>query len=253
MSQDWQLYMDEDDMNQNLSSLLPSSLKEVWEVQPPTSVPQFPQFYQRVSTPEDFNNNIEISKPKNNIISPGSAPQSNYMSDFEFNFQSETDNNNILNQNIKNCKFFQVQFHPNRSEPFKCPLEPHYDIGIYVVTEADRGYDVGKIISEIENPFIKGIKIVKQILRLATLTEINSLPQKIEREKNAMEYCQSKALELKLPMKITGAEFQFDGKKLTFYYIAEDYVDFRILVRLLFKTFGMRIWMVWHDGISQIK
>ena len=54
-------------------------------------------------------------------------------------------------------------------------------------------------------------------------------------------------------MLITGAEFQFDGKKLTFYYTASIYVDFRNLVRTLFKTFGMRIWMVWHDGHAPVK
>jgi cell fate regulator YaaT (PSP1 superfamily) len=47
-------------------------------------------------------------------------------------------------------------------------------------------------------------------------------------------------------MNITRAEFQFDGKKLTFYYTADAYVDFRDLVRALFKVFGTRIWMVWY-------
>jgi cell fate regulator YaaT (PSP1 superfamily) len=47
-------------------------------------------------------------------------------------------------------------------------------------------------------------------------------------------------------MDITRAEFQFDGKKLTFYYMAAAYVDFRDLVRALFRVFGTRIWMVWY-------
>ena len=62
-----------------------------------------------------------------------------------------------------------------------------------------------------------------------------------------------KVKELGLPMLITDAEYQMDGKKLTFYYTASKYVDFRNLVRVLFKTFSTRIWMVWHDGNAPVK
>ena len=114
----------------------------------------------------------------------------------------------------------------------------------YVVTEADRGYDVGKVITEIERPSTRDIRVAKIIQRKATENEIARLEQKAIQEENAIKVCQQKANELKLPMTIMGAELQFDGKKLTFYYSANDYIDFRDLVRILFKVFGTRIWMV---------
>ena len=72
-------------------------------------------------------------------------------------------------------------------------------------------------------------------------------------EVNALKICQMKVKELNLPMEITGAEYQYDGKKLTFYYSATQYIDFRNLVRILFKIFSTRIWMVWHDGNAPVK
>jgi cell fate regulator YaaT (PSP1 superfamily) len=82
----------------------------------------------------------------------------------------------------------------------------------------------------------------------ATEAEVEELKQKSEREDRAVEVCRSKTAELGLPMTITRAEFQFHGKKLTFYYTAVSDVDFWDLVRTLFKVFGTRIWMAWCDG-----
>lgn len=46
-----------------------------------------------------------------------------------------------------------------------------------------------------------------------------------------------------LPMEVCDAEWQFDHKKLTLYYTSRERVDFRELVRELFRTFKARIWM----------
>ena len=125
--------------------------------------------------------------------------------------------------------------------------------GDYVITDADRGYDIGLVISIIQNPTVRDIKSSKSVKRKATDVEISNIPIKIDNENKALEICQKKVEELNLPMKITGAEYQFDGKKLTFYYTASKYVDFRNLVRTLFHVFSTRIWMIWHDGTAPVK
>jgi cell fate regulator YaaT (PSP1 superfamily) len=94
---------------------------------------------------------------------------------------------------------------------------------------------------------------LKAILRKATPEEIAAIPAKEVREGRALTLCQTKVRDLGLAMEITGAEFQFDGKKLTFYYTASKYVDFRNLVKGLFRVFGTRIWMVWYDGGAPVK
>jgi cell fate regulator YaaT (PSP1 superfamily) len=127
----------------------------------------------------------------------------------------------------------------------------HLSVGDYVLTEADRGVDVGRVEAVLPSPSFREAKGAKLIIRLATQNEVRQLPQKAEREARALQVGQAKVAESGLPMVVTGAEFQFDGKKLTFYYSASTYIDFRGLVRNLFKVFGTRIWMVWNDPNAQ--
>jgi cell fate regulator YaaT (PSP1 superfamily) len=128
-----------------------------------------------------------------------------------------------------------------------------FDSGDFVITDADRGLDIGRVIGAAGKPQFRELKNVKVILRKASEDEIRAIPAKEEREGAALVLCQAKVQELGLPMQITGAEFQFDGKKLTFYYSASKYVDFRNLVKGLFRIFGTRIWMVWYDGSAPVR
>lgn len=161
----------------------------------------------------------------------------------------------------KSTLYYKIQFHPNRvvsTKNFKTPSD--YAVGDYVLTEADRGYDIGQIISiSDDNPQPNFTEeedfnsAPNQIIRKATPQEIFKLKQKQQREIEAKEICQQKANELELPMTITSTEFQFDGKKLTVYFSATQYIDFRNLVHSLFRIFGTRIWMVWFDGQAPVR
>jgi cell fate regulator YaaT (PSP1 superfamily) len=120
-------------------------------------------------------------------------------------------------------------------------------VGDYVLTDADRGIDLGRVIAVKARLPPRAPKITKMILRHASASEVEQLAEKREREARAMQIGTEKVAESGLPMVLTGAEFQFDGKKLTFYFSATNYVDFRVLVRSLFRVFGTRIWMVWNE------
>jgi cell fate regulator YaaT (PSP1 superfamily) len=122
-----------------------------------------------------------------------------------------------------------------------------------VLAEADRGIDIGQILGVADRLSFRELKSARNIMRKAMQTEIDVLAGKDERERRAFALCQDKVKEYGLAMDITGAEFQFDGKKLTFYYTATKYVDFRDLVRGLFRIFGTRIWMVWCDGGAPVR
>ena len=54
-------------------------------------------------------------------------------------------------------------------------------------------------------------------------------------EDKALSLCQMKVKQRKLPMEVIDAEYQWDRRKLTFYFIAEKRIDFRELVRELFR------------------
>ncbi|KAI9320913.1 PSP1 C-terminal conserved region-domain-containing protein [Dichotomocladium elegans] len=84
---------------------------------------------------------------------------------------------------------------------------------------------------------------LKRIYRLAAPDDINQLLVKEQDEQNALAVCQQKIKQRKLRMDVVDAEYQWDRRKLTFYFIAERRIDFRELVRELFKVYKTRIWM----------
>ena len=83
----------------------------------------------------------------------------------------------------------------------------------------------------------------KMIKRLAQAHEIQALQEKEGNEAKAKRICQQKVVEHGLNMEILDAEFQMDGKKLTFYFFSNEYINFNSLVTDLFKMYKTRIWM----------
>lgn len=148
--------------------------------------------------------------------------------------------------------YYRINFHPKRTQI--CSLTGNLPVKIndYVVTEADRGFDMGVIISEATKPEAHEQKMIHKIIRIATKDEVAAIPDRRQREERSVTLCQSIVEEQRLNMKIIDAELQFDGTQLTFYYITNHYIDFRDLVRVLFRTFGIRIWM-WYDGKVPLK
>lgn len=230
MSVGWNDLSDDDNIEENpqIDSFFPGSFQGILEP------PQNRQFSNLPfgNVPYSFSESTPIPK---------------FMGNFSdaYTFAGEIEED--LSQ-LYSSTYYSVQFHPNRSAVFKTKPNVTVNVNDYVLTEADRGIDIGKIISIVRHPNQRDIKNVKYILRVASPHEISQLPEKAQKEEHALELCRSKAAELGLPMEITGAELQFDGKKLSFYYTASAYVDFRNLVKCLFRLFGTRIWMVWYDG-----
>ncbi|TPX39030.1 hypothetical protein SeMB42_g06506 [Synchytrium endobioticum] len=83
----------------------------------------------------------------------------------------------------------------------------------------------------------------KRIYRTAQSSEVSQLVAKSADEAKAQALCQAKIRQRKLPMEIVDAEYQWDRRKLTFYFVADRRIDFRELVRELFKIYKTRIWM----------
>lgn len=237
---------DDEDLHRNQpmmsSTLLPSSLRDIIDESAVGGQMFAPPFAGAAAAPRSFD--------RRNFNFPfiGSAPNPNYgLNQDEVMFQGQID----PDERFHTSQYFQVMFHKNRSSWFFSSQNQEFHEDDYVLTEADRGYDIGKVISITKRPSLRDIRTAKKIVRIAHQHEIDQLPQKMEREAKALALCRQKAAQLALPMDITGAEFQFDGKKLTFYYTADVYVDFRILVRTLFKIFGTRIWMCCLNEIPQ--
>lgn len=230
MAQTWESFLDGDtEILQPTSSLLPSSLREVWNESNNVQItPAVNTVLPRPTTPQW---NAPLANPISTPLQPSSPPA----------------------HMAPRKRYFTVQFHPNRTQIVKSTQNLNLHIGDYILTEADRGFDLGRIVSEEMRPSERDTSTAKNILRKASQHEISLLGTKTEKEIKAREICQTKANELGLQMVITATELQFDGKKLTVYFKANQYIDFRNLVHTLFRVFGTRIWMVWYDGNAPVR
>jgi cell fate regulator YaaT (PSP1 superfamily) len=108
--------------------------------------------------------------------------------------------------------------------------------------ETVRGIEAGRVViapkkvaeSDLSDP-------LKPVLRLATEEELRMMLSYKSKEKEALILCAGRIAQHNLPMKLVEAEYTFDGSRLTFYFTADERVDFRTLVRDLAATFRTRI------------
>jgi hypothetical protein len=137
-----------------------------------------------------------------------------------------------------------VQFKCHQAE-FASSLE--VEKGQYVVVQGDRGIDIGVVIrvnTASQKSYVERTGPVGSILRHATQREVDYWATDLkDAEALAAAFCQSKVRTHGLPMEIAYAEYQFDKKKLTFYYEARSRIDFVQLLKELYREYGCRIWM----------
>lgn len=117
------------------------------------------------------------------------------------------------------------------------------EVNDQVVAETDKGLDVGRIVKVLnENDLKKEEKEkIKDILRKVTKEDLITLKENDKMAKEAFLFCKEKIKELNLSMKLILAEYTLDATKLTFYFVSEERVDFRELVKLLASKYKVRI------------
>ena len=146
---------------------------------------------------------------------------------------------------------FEVRFKNTRKGFYVNDSPQNVRLGDMVVVEATTGLDLG--IVTLEGPIVgrqmkaKGIDPenteFKKIYRKARQTDIERWQEAIAREQETMIKARSIAAEMGLEMKIGDVEFQGDGSKAIFYYIADGRVDFRQLIKVFAEEFRIRIEM----------
>ena len=115
-------------------------------------------------------------------------------------------------------------------------------VGDKVIVETARGLEIGTVLlaaREVSEESI--VSPLKGIERIATEKDVEHARENTEKEKEACKVCKEKILKHELDMKLVGAEYTFDNKKLLFYFTSEGRVDFRELVKDLAGVFRTRI------------
>jgi cell fate regulator YaaT (PSP1 superfamily) len=145
----------------------------------------------------------------------------------------------------------EVRFKNSRKGFYRNDKNHSYQVGDVVVVDASPGYDVGviSIVGELAriqvNKKAPGVKEseFKRIHRIANQEEIDKWIKARELEKEVMYQSRTLAVNLGLQMKISDVEYQGDLSKATFYYTADERVDFRQLIKDMAESFKIRIEM----------
>lgn len=153
------------------------------------------------------------------------------------------------NQNPFDC--VEVRFKNSRKHFYRNTENLSLSIGDIVATEASPGHDVGivTLTGELVRVQMKKKKVspnsedVKRIYRKASQKDIDVWSKARDREEQIKKRSRELAIALGLEMKISDVEFQGDASKATFYYTAEERVDFRQLIKDMAKAFSIRIEM----------
>lgn len=177
---------------------------------------------------------------------------------------------NVTSHELAQYHFCLVCFKDTRLDLFNIPKEHYgeYNVGDLVIVQADRGVDLGKLVSlhvtlEAARLFktkqnadqranggkssdelrLAGLDFPRGVLRVANGNEVAQFPGKEEEERAATCVCQEKVVEYGLNLVVDDCEYQWDKNKLTFYYQSDQRVDFRDLIREMFRLYKARIWL----------
>ncbi len=115
--------------------------------------------------------------------------------------------------------------------------------GNWVIVESAKGLECGRVVitpRQVKTEEL-GNGELKPVLRVAEEDDLRQMLAYKSKEKEALRRCAQRVDHHQLPMKLAEAEYTFDGSRLTFYFTAEQRVDFRALVRDLASQFHTRI------------
>jgi cell fate regulator YaaT (PSP1 superfamily) len=144
----------------------------------------------------------------------------------------------------------EVRFKNGRKEFYRNSEKITLSIGDIVATEASPGHDIGIVTLtgelvkvQMKKKNVKNNAEIAKIYRKASQKDIDIWSDSRDKEEPMKVVAREIAIRLALEMKISDIEFQGDGSKATFYYTANDRVDFRQLIKDFAREFSTRIEM----------
>ncbi len=152
--------------------------------------------------------------------------------------------------NDEDTDLVEVQFKNTRKGYYHNVNNIDLHKGDIVAVEASPGHDIGTVTFtgrlvklQLKKANLKSADDIKRVYRIAKPVDIDKYNEAKSREHGTMIQSRQIAKDLGLQMKIGDVEYQGDGNKAIFYYIADERVDFRQLIKVLADTFHVRIEM----------
>lgn len=150
------------------------------------------------------------------------------------------------------CKVIEVSFKQgSRKEFYRNTTLQYFEKGEYITVEGISGYDVGEVslTGELVRLQMKKKSVdefspdMKKVLRRSSDRDVDSYKISKGREKEILARSRAIARNLNLQMKLSEVEIQADGKKGTFFYTADDRVDFREMIKVFASDFKIKVEM----------
>ncbi len=136
---------------------------------------------------------------------------------------------------------YEVEFKGSRRDYFLCPENIAPKMSDFVIVQADRGEHIGRFVRSAPRSQFPQVKELKNILRIASYTDVEIMVDNRHKEDEAFEVGLRKIGAHDLKMKLVDVEYQFDGNKICFYFTADKRIDFRALVKDLAAEYRTRI------------
>ncbi len=159
----------------------------------------------------------------------------------------------LIDMDLPNDERFdivEVRFKNGKKEFFRNASKFHLYNGDAIIVDVPNGHHLGHVALQGELVRLQMIKKkvenndqIRSVYRIATEKDIQKYEDAVKREHPTLLRTKQIIAEQKLKMKLTDVEYQADGTKATFYYSADDRVDFRELIKRLAFEFNIRVEM----------
>ena len=189
-----------------------------------------------------MNNNFKLKNGSGRLCCKGCGRQDKQLNTYDWLAD--------IPNNAEEQEIVEVQFKNTRKGYFKNSNKLKLEKGDIVAVEATPGHDIGVVtltgklvLLQMKKANLKPDVEIKRIYRKAKPVDMEKYEEAKAKEHDTMIRSRQIALSLNLNMKIGDVEYQGDGNKAIFYYIADERVDFRQLIKILAETFRVRIEM----------
>ena len=187
-----------------------------------------------------MNNNFKLRNGSGRLCCKGCGRQDKQLNTYDWLAD--------IPNNAEEQEIVEVQFKNTRKGYFKNSNKLKLEKGDIVAVEATPGHDIGDVtltgrlvLLQMKKANLKPDVEIKRIYRKAKPVDMEKYEEAKAKEHDTMIRSRQIALGLNLNMKIGDVEYQGDGNKAIFYYIADERVDFRQLIKILAETFRVRI------------
>ena len=189
-----------------------------------------------------MDNNFKLKNGSGNLCCKGCGRQDKQLNTYDWLAD--------IPGNIDEQDMVEVQFKNTRKGFYKNSNKIKLNKGDIVAVEASPGHDIGVVTLtgrlvplQMKKANLKPDVEIKRIYRKAKPVDMEKYEEAKAKENETMIRSRQIALNLNLNMKIGDVEYQGDGNKAIFYYIADERVDFRQLIKVLAEVFRVRIEM----------